>query len=296
MLQKGDKVGIVCCSNGMKEEAREKLSLLDGVFRELDLCPVWSRYIFEKENVCPGTVKERADSLMDLYRNVEIKAIFDVSGGDIANEILPYLDFEVIADSDKEFWGYSDLTTIINAIYTKTQKTSVLYQVRNLSYQAPGKQNCKGEQSSFAKERIAVFEQSVMEDKRCLFDFPYRFVRGTKLEGIVVGGNIRCLLKLAGTDYFPDMTGKILLLEAMSGDVPQMITYLSQLQQMGVFYKAGGILLGTFTKYEQNQENPSIEELVLQYVPADLPIVKTDYIGHGSDSKAVRIGEKLYLQ
>ncbi len=28
------------------------------------------------------------------------------------------------------------------------------------------------------------------------------------MEGIVVGGNIRCLLKLAGTPYWPDMRGE----------------------------------------------------------------------------------------
>ena len=64
-----------------------------------------------------------------------IKAIYDISGGDVANSILPYLDFEVIKKSDKEFWGYSDLTTVINAIYKKTGKASVLYQVRHLIYE-----------------------------------------------------------------------------------------------------------------------------------------------------------------
>ncbi len=34
------------------------------------------------------------------------------------------------------------------------------------------------------------------------------------MDGIVVGGNIRCLLKLAGTPYWPDMREKILLLES----------------------------------------------------------------------------------
>ena len=52
----------------------------------------------------------------------EITDIYDISGGDIANEILPYLDFEVIKNSGKRFWGYSDLTTVINAIYEKTGK------------------------------------------------------------------------------------------------------------------------------------------------------------------------------
>ena len=50
------------------------------------------------------------------------------------NGVLPYLNYEVIADSDKTFWGYSDLTTVINAIYARTGKASVLYQIRNLIY------------------------------------------------------------------------------------------------------------------------------------------------------------------
>lgn len=73
---------------------------------------------------------------MSFYRDPEVKAIFDLSGGDIANEILPYLDFKIIARSHAVFWGYSDLTTILNAIYAKTGKSSVLYQARNLVSEA----------------------------------------------------------------------------------------------------------------------------------------------------------------
>lgn len=283
MLQKGDKVGIVCCSNGQKQEAGGKLAALERILCEMGLCPVWSKHIYEKDNVFSGQAKERAESLMNFYRDEEIKAIFDISGGDIANEVLPYLNFDIIADTDKEFWGYSDLTTIINAIYCKTQKTSVLYQVRNLLYRDK-------------ETQISDFECTLFDKEKELFDFDYQFVRGTNLDGVVLGGNIRCLLKLAGTEYFPDMTDKILLLEAMSGDVPQIVTYLNQLKQMGVFHKVKGILLGTFTKYEENLANPSIEELVMQYVPENLPVVKTNYVGHGMDSKAVRIGEVISLR
>lgn len=293
MLQKGDNVGIVCCSNGQKQANQNKIEQLNEVLLSIGIRPVLSPFIYEKEDVAAGTAKERAGSLMDFYKDDKIKAIFDISGGDIANEILPYLDFGVIAKADKMFWGYSDLTTIMNAIYAKTQKTSVLYQVRNLIYHDNGNRGHEFEQAVFEEKQIEDFEQAVVGGKRELFDFPYRFVRGTELDGIVLGGNIRCLLKLAGTEYFPDMKDKILLLEAMSGQVPQMVTYFSQLQQMGVFEKVKGILLGTFTKYEENTENPLIEELVKRYVPEHLPIVKTDYIGHGIDSKAVRIGERL---
>ena len=46
-----------------------------------------------------------------------------------------------------------------------------------------------------------------------LFDIKYEFLQGKYMEGVVAGGNIRCLLKLAGTEYMPDMTDKILVLE-----------------------------------------------------------------------------------
>lgn len=280
-MQKGSKVAIVCCSNGQKQSYREKLELLKNTLLQLGLVPVFGDYIFERDSVFSGSGKERAESLMQFYRDKEIQAIFDISGGDIANEVLPYLDFQMIAESDKMFWGYSDLTTIINAIYTKTGKKSVLYQVRNLIYDA-------------ARAQIVDFSSTVFDGTDRLFSFDYEFVQGDEMQGIVVGGNIRCLLKLAGTEYWPDMNGKILLLEGLHGTVPQMTTYLNQLEQIGVFNKVSGILLGTFTEMEENNCAPGMTELVKKYVGKDLPIIKTWEIGHGSNSKGIVIGEEYY--
>lgn len=275
-MKVGDKVAIVACSNGLAENQKKKIQELCDTLMGIGLIPILSKYIFVKDSVFGGTAQERAESLMEFYRDEEVKAIFDVSGGDIANEVLPYLDFNVIGKSEKQFWGYSDLTTIINAIYAKTGKESVLYQVRNLVYE-------------HAHEQVARFNKEEM----C--DFRYEFVQGQKMQGIVVGGNIRCLLKLAGTEYWPDTTGKILLLEAMGGTVPQMVTYLNQLKQMGVFKKISGILLGTFSKMEAEECKPTIVELVKMYAGTELPIAKTQEIGHGTDSKGIVIGRKYYI-
>ena len=281
-MKKGDKVAIVCCSNGQKAAYKEKLNNLQYTLESIGLIPVFGDYIYERESVFSGCAKERADSLINFYKDEQIKAIFDISGGDIANEILPFLDFNVIAESDKMFWGYSDLTTIINAIYAKTGKASVLYQVRNLIYED-------------AENQIRNFTNSVLYEGADLFRFHYDFVQKEEMNGIVVGGNIRCLLKLAGTEYWPDMTGKILLLEARSGDIPQIVTYLSQLKQMGVFGQIAGLLLGTFTEMEKEGSSPSIIDLVKSYVRADIPIVKTSEIGHATNSKGIVIGKKIYL-
>lgn len=282
-IEKGNKVGIICCSNAQKQEYSAKINHLGNILSEIGLTPVLSPCLYEKNGVFSGTGKERAKSLMDFYRDDGIKAIYDISGGDIANETLPYLDFDFIAGSEKMFWGYSDLTTIINAIYTKTGKKSVLYQIRNLLY-------------SDSKNQIANFTDTVTKDKPALFHFSHSFLQGEQMEGIVVGGNIRCLLKLAGTGFFPEMERKILLLESFHGTVAQMVTYLSQLQQMGVFAKVNGILLGTFTQMEAENCIPPIGDLVKQFAGEKIPIAQTKEIGHGQDSKAIMIGAPLALK
>ncbi|MBQ6843192.1 MAG: LD-carboxypeptidase [Agathobacter sp.] len=283
MLKAGDKIGIVCCSNGQKQIYEDKIKYLEQTLRDIGLIPVFSDYIYEKESVFSGTAQERADALMCFYKDEEIKEIFDISGGDIANGILSYLDYDIIANSSKMFWGYSDLTTIINAIYTKTGKASVLYQIRNLIYDHKEKQ-------------VNRFQKTLMQNGTDLFHLDYKFIQQNKMQGIVVGGNIRCFLKLAGTEYMPELDGKILLLESYGGTTAKIETYLCQLQQMGAFDKVAGILLGTFTEMEQEKCLPTVEMLVRRIVGNDLPIAVTRDIGHGTDSKGIVIGKEIYFE
>ena len=277
------KAAIVCCSNGQDRKYKEKIEGLKSIFDMIEVETVFSPYIYADENGYCGTAKERAESLMTFYADDSVDAIYDISGGDLANEILHLLDYEVIKASEISFWGYSDLTTVINAIYEKTGKSSVLYQVRNFLYR-------DGEQ------QIQRFEKFLTEDTKELFDIGYTFLQGEAMSGIVVGGNIRCLLKLAGTEYWPDTEGKILLLESYSGNVPRITAYLSQLKQMGVFEKVQGILLGTFTEMDSEGYLPTVWELLQGYIDESLPVAVTKEIGHGTDSKAIVIGEMLTLK
>lgn len=299
MLHRGAQIGIVCCSNGQKREYSGKIKRLEEILRSIGLQPVFSDYIYTKEDVFCGTAEERARALMDFYRDDKIEGIFDISGGDIANGILPYLDYEVIAGSEKTFWGYSDLTTVINAIYAKTGKPSVLYQIRNLLY-------------DHGERQIEDFRNTAINHTDDLFRIDcnlisggkpnvYQEARGTlngkcqEINGIVVGGNIRCFLKLAGTEYMPDLQDKILLLEGYSGTAAKMETYLCQLEQLGAFRKVSGILLGTFTEMQERQSVPSIETLVRKFAGKTLPVAVTGQIGHGTDAKGIWIGNSFML-
>ena len=110
------------------------------------------------------------------------------------------------------------------------------------------------------------------------------------MEGAIVGGNIRCFLKLAGTEFFPELEGRILLLEAFKGDEAQIRTYLCHLKLLGAFDRVSGILLGTFTKMEEAGRLPDLLAIVKEYAGA-LPVARTALIGPGADARGIVIGE-----
>ena len=245
MIQTGDKIGIVCCSNGLKKERAEEVGRLEKTLRAIGLEPVLSDYIYVMEGSFNGTGEERARALMDFYKDDGIKGIFDISGGDLANGILPYLDYDVIAGSDKTLWGYSDLTAVLNAIYARTRKACVLYQIRNMLYDCGERQR-------------ADFGNTVINGRDDLFHINYRFLsadtgyqtgdtpgeRCMDMQGIVVGGNIRCLLKLAGTQYMPDLEDKILLLKATAGRLPGLRRICASWNSLGRSGKWRAFCLG----------------------------------------------------
>lgn len=272
------QAGIVCCSDGLAKNQQEQVHNLRDALRQMNISVIMSPYLYQGI----GTAKQKAQALMALYDNDDIHDVFDISGGDLANELLPYLDYKRIADSGKTFWGYSDLTSILNGIYSQTGNPGVLYQIRNLI-------------GVCGQEQQEKFYQMLQRKGDDLFRFDYHFIQGTEMEGIVIGGNIRCLLKLAGTDYFPDCHDRILLLESLSGGMSRITAYFSQLQQMRVFDQCAGVLLGTFTQLEQENGIDAAPILLQRFVRRDLPIAKTKQIGHGADSKAIMIGKSMCL-
>ena len=286
--------------------------------------------IIDEDNLLSGIIsagrktvgEKKAEELSGFFRDNDIVAIFDVSGGNVANELLSYLDYDAIASSSAVFFGYSDLTTIINTIYAKTGKTSVLYQARHLV----GNENRQREFAEFlevihkfaghSNMRIIhgghlvkpgmgnnndghLVETEMGSDtyenlNRCNFNnIAYRFLQGKELHGILVGGNLRCFLKLAGTEYMPDVTDKVLLMEALGGDLYSARTMLAQLSQLGVFHKIRGIVVGTFTSLIREGEYDMFLNLLLDYIPNNMPVVVTGDIGHGADAKGIIIGEEI---
>ena len=281
ILNRNDKLALVVCSNGKNIEDKDRLEKLESLLVEMGLVPIFTRYIYKDKFGRGAKAQVRGEELMSFYKNKEIKAIFDISGGDIANEILDYLDYDVIKRNYKPFFGYSDLTTVLNALRSQMNEVNYLYQILNIIE---------------SEEIKTSFENTFMKNEQTLFDVKWKFLQGSRIEGEVIGGNIRCFLKLVGTRYFPKVKNKVLFIEGLGTSIEGLVTHLAQLKQIGVFDKISGLLIGTFTKIEKEISVEELFELVQEYIPSSLAVAKTQEVGHEKNSKALKIGEKIYIK
>lgn len=284
LLEKGDYIALVASSNGLSYKMEDRINYLVNKLENMGLRVILSLNIYERSFGYNGSGKERANNINKFFLDKRIKAIFDISGGDLANEVLPYIDYNVISKNPKAFFGYSDLTVVLNGIYRKTGVITYNYQIRNLimNYETIQSDN---------------FVNTLMGNSNELFNLKYNWISGNCMEGIVVGGNIRCFLKLAGTCYMPDFNEKILFLESLSGNVCKMATALEQYKQIGAFENINGIILGTFTEMEREGYELDIVSLLRNTIKNyNIPIVKTCDLGHGQDAKAIKIGGFLSIK
>lgn len=281
MLEINNKVALVVCSNGKAKEDKVKLDNLEKTLLDLGLVPVYSNYLYKDEFGRSASSEIRSEELMRFFTDKSIKAIFDISGGDLSNEILDYLDYDIIKKHIKPFFGYSDLSVVLNAITAKTGEPTYLYQVLNIISN---------------KDIRNRFEKTVLYNEPDLVNISWEFFQGEEISGIVAGGNIRCFLKLAGTQYFPDLENRVLFLEGLGPTVESLITHLTQLKQMGAFDKIAGLLLGTFTNLEKTYDKYYIYRIVQDFIAKDLPVAKTSEVGHDITSKILTIGGKINIK
>lgn len=280
ILKANDTVALVACSNPYSKNRKPELNNLISTLESFKLNVLVSPYIFE-ENFSP---QNKAKILNEYFEDKNIKLIFDISGGDLCNEILPFLNFEKIRNTFPLYCGYSDNSVLINALYKLSSKYSLNYQVNRLI----------GSNSEYQK---SLFKDYFFKGEPSLLTPNFTWINGNYLKGTVIGGNLRCTLKISGTKFMPDFSNKILFLESLGGDKNKVITYLNQYAQIGAFQNLNGIILGEFTEFEEKESLDTLLSLLVPLLPnKSIPIIKTSELGHSQNSKAIYIGNEIILR
>jgi len=284
----GDKIGIVAPSSPYKEKYRDNFERARKLLESMGYELVFGKNLFATNEEFPVHAQKRADDINAMFANKEIKAIITLQGGDNANSILPLLDYDLIRKNPKIFMGLSDITTILNAIYTKTGL--ITYHTNDYLFGFGG---------DFTEYDMEDFNNALVLGNRTEIKptTERKVIREGEAEGKLVGGNLRCLLKLAGTEYFPDFRESILFVEAMSGNVKQYEYMFEQLKQIGVFDLIKGAIVGYVKGLQEEVEAKiQMEDILLKVTERyKFPIIKCDDFGHKNSNAVMPIGVKVKI-
>ena len=114
---KGQTVAIVAPASVTYESLQLQLAL--EALQAMGLKAKVGDHVMDRFGYLAGQDRDRAADINAAFIDPEVDAIFALRGGWGASRLLPFIDFDAIRENPKVILGYSDITSLLNAIYAK---------------------------------------------------------------------------------------------------------------------------------------------------------------------------------
>ncbi|HZY94867.1 MAG TPA: S66 peptidase family protein [Candidatus Bathyarchaeia archaeon] len=303
-LKRGDEVRIVTPARSIKLPfiTDEVKQLAIERLQEFGLIVSFGKHVEEKNHFNSSSVESRLNDLHQAFTDPSVKILLTVIGGFNSNEVLPYLDYELIKNNPKILCGYSDITALANAIYTKTALVTYsgphffdFGDRRGFTYTGEYFKKCLlSDQpfrvlpsTSWSNDRWANDQQnrSFIQNEG-----PFVLSKGSA-KGTIIGGNLITFKGLSGTPYFPAFHDAILFMEEDSrSDLFTFNSNLTTLTLRSDFNEVCGIVFGRFQP-ESRISKLDLEEVVKNSKMLQrLPIIAGMDFGHTSPKITFPLG------
>ena len=281
-LKRGDRAGIIAPASPPDLDHLKKAV---PFFEEaLGLELVFGRNIERQYGYLAGRDEERANDLMDMFLDPDIKAIFCACGGYGTARIADLLDYEVIKRNPKIFWGYSDITYLHTAI---RQRAGVV------TFHGPMLASDVGKKEVHPLTKQS-FKQLFSGDELCYTEElgGLDVLVDGKAEGELVGGNLCLITSSLGTKNEMDMDGKVLFIEDVHEEPRNIDRYLNQLWNAGKLQTIAGLVVGDFSDGEpKRQKTLTLKEVLDHYTGLiGKPAMSGFMIGHCDPHFAIPLG------
>ncbi len=119
-LRSGDRVRVVAPSCSLALISGELREVAAERFEQLGLELTFGAHVETCDAFDSSPIEERVADLHAAFADPDVRAVITVIGGYNSNQLLPYLDWELIAANPKIFCGYSDITALTCSIWAKT--------------------------------------------------------------------------------------------------------------------------------------------------------------------------------
>lgn len=286
-IKKGDTVGVIAPASPPKKEALQKaLSFLE---QDLGLTVKMGSHVYKEYGYLAGEDAERVEDLEAMFKDEDVKAIICACGGYGTARIADAINYEVIRNNPKIFWGYSDITFIHTAI---RQKTGLVTFHGPMLASDLGNEDIHPRSKESFKQLFQSEEVNYTEDISPL----HPFIEG-EAEGELVGGNLSLLTTTLGTPFEIDTKGKILLIEDIYEEPRNIDIFLNHLWLAGKLNDIAGLVIGDFTDCEpKSRRTLTLDEVLTHYTKLiNKPAMSGFKIGHCNPHVGIPLGVKAKI-
>jgi muramoyltetrapeptide carboxypeptidase len=281
-LKRGDLLAVTSPAGPLRDvkEADKFKLLLEG----LGFRVVMGKTVKTKTGFLAGPDDMRLQELHQFFLDPEVKGIVCMKGGWGCGRILDKIDYDLIRSHPKILIGFSDITSLINAIW--------LYS-GVIAYHGPVGNSSWNDYSVDYLMRVLVKGEKVKylpgPDKE---DTITIHSPGTAT-GILTGGNLSVMSDLMGTPFFPDLKGKILFLEDVAEEPFRIDRMLTQFRLAGAWRELSGVIIGKCRKCvaEEPDFAFTVDEIYKEHFSGlKIPVYSGAMIGHIVNKYTVPIG------
>lgn len=286
-LKKGDTIGVIAPSNYIEKDDLEYINASIALMEASGFKVKFGKYVFEDTLGYGTSPEKRAADINWAFKDDEVKAVMCVKGGEDSNITLDYIDYEMIKKHPKIICGFSDNTSILNAIHEKTGL---------VTYHGPTFKSLTSWETGYAyKQFIKTFAENTESLIMGEPEDEYTTIQAGQATGELVGGNLSLFTKLVCGKYAVNLQDKILFLEELGFEAaPEMVnSNIYYLKQNGVFDRIAGLWIGNY----EHPSKVSIEKIIKNAIGDEykFPIIKSDNFGHIDKKIIIPIGTKAEI-
>ena len=286
-LKKGDTIGVIAPSNYIEKDDLEYINASIALMEASGFKVKFGKYVFEDTLGYGTSPEKRAADINWAFKDDEVKTIMCVKGGEDSNTTLDYIDYEMIKKHPKIICGFSDNTSILNAIHEKTGL---------VTYHGPTFKSLTSWETGYAyKQFIKTFAENTESLIMGEPEDEYTTIQAGQTTGELVGGNLSLFTKLVCGKYAVNVQDKILFLEELGFEAaPEMVnSNIYYLKQNGIFDRIAGLWIGNY----EHPSKVSIEKIIKNAIGDEykFPIIKSDNFGHIDKKIIIPIGTKAEI-
>lgn len=310
-LQKGDKVMIIAPSRGLKLIGADCRRIAEERFAQMGLKLVFARNTTDDNwnELGTGSIAQRAEDIMQAFADKSVKAVFTVIGGFNSNQILDYLDYEVIRRNPKIICGFSDITAILGAINAKTglevyygPHYSSIGMKKGCEYTLEYLQKILFSDAEIEVQPSAEWSDDLwfinQEDREFIKNEGFWNIHDGCAEGNIVGGNLCTYNLLLGTQYRPEFKpDTILMIEDDAESYPEAFDRnLQALCHQPDFKNVKGLVIGRFQK-DSKMDRRMLDFIINNKAELkNIPVLANVDYGHSTPIITIPLGGYAKMQ